>query len=84
MFRAAEGSDGSAACGGNSDMSKWLRSAKDEGVRAEDIRRAPQQDRRPLQDALHKLCDKLEFSIFEKLSYFAILIYPGKFVIMES
>ena len=38
------GSDGSAACGGRSDLSEWQRSTRDEGVRAKDIRRAPQQD----------------------------------------
>ena len=38
------GSDGSAACGGESDLSEWQRSARDAGVRAKDIRRAPQQE----------------------------------------
>ncbi len=37
------GSEGSAAGGGKSDLSEWPRSARDEGVRAKDIRRAPQQ-----------------------------------------
>ena len=37
------GSDGSAACGGYSDLSEWQRSARDAGVHAKDIRRAPQQ-----------------------------------------
>ena len=39
-----EGSEGSAAGGRYSDPSEWQRSARDEGIRAEDIRRAPQQD----------------------------------------
>jgi len=39
------GSDASAAGGGKSELSEWQRSARDEGVRAEDIRRAPQQGR---------------------------------------
>ena len=38
------GSDGSAACGGKSDLSEWQRSARDDGGNAEDIRRAPQQE----------------------------------------
>ena len=37
------GSDASAAGGGGSAMSAWKRSARDDGIRAEDIRRAPQQ-----------------------------------------
>ena len=38
------GSDPTAAGGGNREGSEWQRSAGDEGVRAEDIRRAPQQE----------------------------------------
>ena len=38
------GSDGSAAGGGRSDLSEWQRSVEDEGTRAEDIHRAPQQE----------------------------------------
>ncbi len=37
------GSDASAAGGGKSELSEWQRSARDEGIHAEDIRRAPQQ-----------------------------------------
>ena len=39
------GSDGSAASGGESDLSEWQRSARDEGGNAKDIRRAPQQEK---------------------------------------
>ena len=56
------GSDGSAACGGKSDLSEWQRSARDDGGNAENIRQAPQQE------------DSLDFGAVTSVKVFTAVI----------